>query len=458
LQKGLSLSRNSSDSFDITRINGSPVVGLGRVADVNFAPDLPDWRADQLLAQAAPPVREQPAAPGTVTDQTQSGAQAPPETAKSHLEAVAQQKITSSKELDQFNKNMTALESRGLSQKELDGTYTNIARILEATGPTAARAKDMVHIGEQTMRNAAHPTDIDQGFHDTCNVTTVEVRTYSRTPSAAAKLVADVATTGSYVTADGTTIKIDSDSLKPDDESNSSGSVDRNRNLASQVFQVTAANIHWQRADTDPFGNYQTKGTLKFEQHNNKRSLMSQSPDTGERLINYGVHPAKELARGPALSCSELPDIENQITALNESGFVVENQIHGGANTVHVSSEQDLANVLKNIKHDAKGNKMPVVIRVHTGNEPFLSDQGGGFSRSRGVWHVVNVVDYDETTGKVTVDNQWGKSCDHVMKIKDLYTATLEPPNSYWQLLHEGMIDILLHHKNPWKEDPMWIH
>ncbi len=131
----------------------------------------------------------------------------------------------------------------------------------------------------------------------------------------------------------------------------------------------------------------------------------------------------------------------------------------GGPNTVQVSSEKDLRDALINIK---QAGHLPAIIRVHTGNEPFLSDQGGTLSRSKGVWHVVSVTAFDEQTGKVSIDNQWGKSSDHQMKIGDLYNATLEPKQNSWQMIHESTMPTI-HIHWPWgaqllPENELWLH
>jgi hypothetical protein len=160
------------------------------------------------------------------------------------------------------------------------------------------------------------------------------------------------------------------------------------------------------------------------------------------------------------MGASALKDIADQINGSNDDGFVIENKIKGGPNTVQVASEQDLKNVLIDLK---KSGNFPAIIRVHTGNEPFLGDQGGGLSRSKGVWHVVSITAFDEQTGKVWIDNQWGKSSDHVIKLGDVYKATLEPKNDGWQMMHESTMP-----SNHWHwphasstllpENELWLH
>jgi hypothetical protein len=283
----------------------------------------------------------------------------------------------------------------------------------------------------------------------------VEVRTFSRNPAAATKLIADIATTGNAMSADGTKIIIDAKSLKPDEESSQNPTPDRERSYASQIFQITAANIYWQRQAADPNGNYAPKGSLRFEQDPSKRGYFGN--DTGERLMACWSNPPKELAKGPAMGASALQDIADQIAGTKDNGFVIENKIKGGPNTVQVSSDQQLKDVLINLK---KSGELPAIIRVHTGNEPFLTDRGGGLSRSKGVWHVVSITAFDEQTGKVWIDNQWGKSSDHVIKLHDLYNATIEPKGGAWQMMHESTMPALHWPKSSTllPENELWLH
>ena len=79
---------------------------------------------------------------------------------------------------------------------------------------------------------------------------------------------------------------------------------------------------------------------------------------------------------------------------------------------------------------------MPAIIEVNTGNPPFWGENiklTPGFIPKTGEngAHVVTVTDYDEKTGLVSLDNQWGKGRDHIggsgISTGDLYIATMPP-------------------------------
>jgi hypothetical protein len=391
--------------------------------------------------------------------------QNPLDQARDYLKALADNmvaaKLMKSKDRDRLGADLAAFEGRagqaGLGPDEIKKTYENASHLIEYSGSAPLDQSARIKVAEQALHHAAYPTQIDQGRHDTCNVTTVEVRNFSRNPAAAVKLIADVATTGSFTCADGSKIIVDAKSLKTDEESSQNPAADRERSYASQIFQITAANVYWQRQEADPAGNYATRGSLRFIQDASKRGFLT--GDTGERLMAYWSTPPKELAKSPALGASALKDIADQIAGTSDDGFVIENKIKGGANTVHVASEADLKDALSNLK---KSGQLPAIIRVHTGNEPFLTDQGGGLSRSRGVWHVVSITAYDEQSGKVWMDNQWGKSSDHQMKVGDLYKATLEPPGNAWQMIHESTAPSIHIHwpkaSTLLPEHELWLH
>ncbi len=109
------------------------------------------------------------------------------------------------------------------------------------------------------MWHAAHPNTVDQGAHQTCNVTTLEVRNYSRDPERNAQLIADIATKGKFVTAGGTRIdmtKLDF-GLRPDNEAlralklqnggkSEALKEDGARDWSSQIIQTAMVNAHWQ--------------------------------------------------------------------------------------------------------------------------------------------------------------------------------------------------------------------
>jgi hypothetical protein len=348
---------------------------------------------------------------------------------RTKLETMVDQRL-SGKDLIQFKSNMAALESRAksnnVSEAQIASTYSEISRLLSSTTGFLGE-KDRTKLAKQVMQNAAEPTGINNGFHKTCNATTIEDRTYTKYPEAAAKVVADVALNGSYVTWDGSTIAPPARSLRPDDESNGDPPADGQRNFASHVFQVTAINAFWQRQTVDPRGNTVPKGSLQYEQLSTRMR-----PDTGERLMDHSKQPPAEVLdskrnaiQQPYMRTYAILDASEQITGRRES-MLMENfyKPDDAADSMVFKDEKEMRQQLVSAK--AKG-EMPIILVVHTGNEPFKSDARG----AAGTWHVVCVNDFDASTDKVSVDNEWGKGSDHFGKngvpLPKLFKATVEP-------------------------------
>lgn len=362
-------------------------------------------------------------------------------TDRTAFEAQARASIDKNRDIKRLLDDMTTFETRaksaGITDAQVREVFRHATRLLAEPQGTMSQA-DRNKIALQIVRNAAKPGNIDQGRHGTCNVSVVEARLYRRNPEAAAKLVADVATTGSFTTADGAKITPTARSLQADDEARGTWASDGERGLAGQVFQVTAANIKWQRMIVTPDFKLSKLGQIVYEQIPAKRNGFT--GDTGERVMDYNVTPPRETTKysqGPSLSVSDLTGISNQITGQTEKDFVIENKVHSGRDTITVSSPQELETAILDAQ---KNGKLPAFIRVHTGNDPFLNDRGGSFSRQRGVWHVVSVTNYDQKSKKVSIDNQWGAGSDKNVDIEKLYKSTMEPGTDEWKKKHEFFI------------------
>ncbi len=327
--------------------------------------------------------------------------------------------------LDRAKQDMKEFEKRAAEQEppmapeEIAKTYEQVSKLLESTGDVPVKQSDRTMLAEQVLHQAAHPNEVRQGYHGTCNVTTVESRMYLRNPSEAARVVTEAATTGQVKMSDGRVVQVPSGSLQPDFQGVNNPSPDNQRSFASQVFQVTAVNDYYDRlnrATTPP-------GQLTYEQ------VTPTGPtDTGERVFNNATTPrtpATDAAGNPIsppdIPTSELETISNNITGKNEKDFVFINGMFGDNNTVKVKSEKDLGKQLEQAKKDGK---MPIIIWVDAQNEPFFTDSGAGTNGGAGGAHVVTITDYDPATGQAKIDNQWSQSGDHSVSLHDLYGAT----------------------------------
>ncbi|MBX9685399.1 MAG: hypothetical protein K2X27_01780 [Candidatus Obscuribacterales bacterium] len=445
------------------------------------------------------------------------------------LEKLAEEKIKDPAELKKFKEDMEALEKRASEQKpplkpeDIKGTYREIAKLMDtADGPDVPiKSNDRVKLAEQVMRQAAHPTDISQGEYNTCNTTTVEVRTYTKNPAEAARLVADVATSGKY-TSNGNppvTVEIDKDSLKRHGQSATDIVADNKRTYASQIFEVTATNVYYKGQHE-----HQHKDDIRYEQHEPKAAGPNNKPpaDNGERLYNYSKldkngkptevtepHNDKIPVRHPNLGDPEIAEINRQINKEAKDGthegpvligresddpkqaervLELKNKLYalelhpGDATPIDLNNPDAVQKVRDTINEKEKSGqldaekaqklrdgldlllkeknkeyrndngvvivhspeemektlaqmkaegRLPAIISVSASKEPFRSDNGGHATGDLGGGHVVTVTDYHPAeNGKpatVDVDNQWGKSADRSMTVKDLYEAQEKP-------------------------------
>ncbi len=325
-------------------------------------------------------------------------------------------------------------EAEANALKQMSETYKHTSRILEASDnpKVPLKEKDRTAIAEQIIHQAANPTSVDQGYHNTCNVTTIESKLYTIEPSRVAETVADVATTGKHRIAGPppADVEIDPGSIKPDKEARNNPPKDGQRSHASQIFEVTAVNAHYERinqASTPP-------GKIRYEQHE-----AGKVPDTGERLMDYSKNPPKriqskqddgKLIDSPDLTSDDLYWLEQQFRSGSPENRYLSNDPSDHHST-QIKSEQELNDELARLK---KLGMLPVTISVHTDNYPFHSD-GGEAAGGKGDWHVVTITDYHPgPPPKAEMDNQWGSKSDKLddksLTVKDLFNAMRDPKDA----------------------------
>jgi hypothetical protein len=352
--------------------------------------------------------------------------------------------------LAEFKANMKALEDRAgkdhLSPQEVQKTYKEVDRLLEAEGNQPLKPEQRKHLAEQVMKQAGHPQLIDQGQHNTCAVANgVESRMYTRNPSDAAKLVTDVATTGQYTTKEGRTIQIDA---KPHGESTWNPTPDGSRTHASEIFQLTAVNIKVDKENqsTNP------PGQMRYEH----RDPVPGSGNKDEVMVDYSKNPKGDVVDdSPGFTTANdgsLRDIYQSITGIHETGTVVgsDSYLTDRSDAVkRVHTEQEFNDYLAQCKKDGK---FPVAIALDTTSEPFWTDSGNGAAGGSGGGHILTVTDY--TPGnppKVDVDNSWGSRVDHqganALSVHDLYQAMDAPANKARDMKQD--VDYNRAHGNP---------
>jgi LysM repeat protein len=334
--------------------------------------------------------------------------------------------------LKEFEGNMKALEDRagkdGLSPQEVQKTYQQVDRLLEAKGEQPTSTEQRQHLAEQVMKQAGHPYDISQGQHGTCAINNgVEVRTYTKNPSEAAKLVTDVATTGEYRTKDGHTIKIDP---TPHGESTWYPTPDGSRTHASEIFQLTAANI---RLDEQNRQGWFFHSKLHYEHYD-------APPGSGrhdEAIMDHSTDPPTYVGDDPGFTTAndgKLRDIYQSITGVHDTGTVIgrDTYLQDTSDSVkRFHTEQEMNDYLAQAKKDGK---FPIAVAIDTTSEPFWTDSGNGTAGGSGGGHIVSITDYHPgNPPTVEVENSWGSRSEHLgnnaISAHDLFNAMDAPAN-----------------------------
>lgn len=338
-------------------------------------------------------------------------------------------------------------QKMGLSAEEKAQTFFHVRRLFTAEYGAFLTAPERARLAEQIMDLASDPR-ICQGYNNTCNVSTVEARMFTREPSEAARLISDVVINGKYVTADGVTVDLARvpGVLKPDAESQAlartfkaNGTdlrIDGKRPYASQIFEVTAVNLKYARSNEFKIAPGEI---VVYEKPGGPATSK-----TGEELVKYSVDSngfirRTKLQDSPHITGPELTDIYNQIAGTKDQYFVIRGTVNAGGprtdSSYAVNSAKELQDQIQRVTNNGQG---PGILLVHTRNEPWFTDSGAGRAGGSGGWHVVNVhgVRQDPRTGKVVVDvtNQWGFGKDHMgdraIPIEQLYHSMFEhaPP------------------------------
>lgn len=342
------------------------------------------------------------------------------EEARTNLLRLAESNITDRAELARFKADIETFEARAKAQRlkedQVATTYRELQKLFNPNAEASETAPylpqaERTELAKQVLHHVAYPRSIDQGFHQTCNVSTVQVVLAATKPEYMANVVRQVAETGKYKTSQNVVVAPDAGSLKPDFEArmaNVYSTTTGERTYASQIFQITAVNSYY--AANDPKNVY-------------KQIEPTAPNDTGERLIDTTT--GNEFSREPELTNDKLAEISKQITG--EDLPILEHTDVVDSRTIRFSSEKEMR---EKFEQQQKAGRMPFILMVHTRHDPFWHDNGEGRAGGFGGWHVVTIWDMD-AKGRLLMDNQWGRGSDHEglrrVPLSLMYSATRRP-------------------------------
>jgi hypothetical protein len=334
------------------------------------------------------------------------------------------------KALMNFRKDMQEFREtasdRGLKPAYVEKTFEQIQRLMLDKAPGHLNADERRLLAEQIMSHAAHPTSIDQGAHSSCASAALESVMFTKHPGDAAKLITDIALTGSYTStqkfreSDGkmspVTIK-----MKPErDEEAMDYQQPGKRTFASGIFQVASVNLYYASQDKLLHNHL---GYKQFPPH-------LKNGDTGERIVDTRtgrmMMPLIDQPNVPDNAIGVMARAITEGASGKETIIVNDNYRSGGVeHTTGFHNLQELQHTLSLLKAQ---NKLPVVIKVNSMCEPFFMDANLTKASGADGAHAVTIRDFNASTGAVIIDNQWGDSVDHgrdkPINILDLYVAT----------------------------------
>ncbi len=340
---------------------------------------------------------------------------------RQELDKIAEREIPE-KDRALFKENLNKFEERAkrehLPPEEVAKTYEQLSKLLSAKDAKVSKA-DRVLLAENFAHHLNHDESVDQGQHNTCNVTTIAERGFSRQPSRLAEMVTTTAIEGKWTAKDGKVIILDAGSLLPRAEERNSPPKDGDRSYAVQLLNLVMVNDATQRRLPPAY----------YRQGNPDPARPG---DTGERLVGADGKPVLEkecyddystvpptkkyrdvVVSEPTLSDSEIYLVGKRLYGTTDFYLIAGNRADGNG-VVKYETQQQLHEKLIEMKNQ---HRLPAVIAVNGATTPIGTAQPGTASGP----HVVSVRDYDEKTGRVRISNQWGSKNDQWVDIKDLY-------------------------------------
>lgn len=288
-----------------------------------------------------------------------------------------------------FQNDMRLFETRmAANPEEITQTYAEISRILAGNTHAAVDANKLGSLALDVLHQAANPQSIHQGNSDTCAVASLESRIYTRHPSQAAKLVADVALSSQF---DGLAIDRGTVNHFTPAERSLADNTDFGRSHASQIFQFTAINLYM---DADlPQRNLDYRYAHPIldkpqEGRFDKESGILKDTQPHVRIEGDGVEILRE--------------VNNRIVGKDEANFIVA--------LPQTPTEQDFRNTLNNL-HATQNFPAILVLPISD------SYKNGGTP-----YHAL-AIEPGADADHILVNDQFSDHNDKQMTVSELYEA-----------------------------------
>ncbi|MBY0551631.1 MAG: hypothetical protein K2W95_30390 [Candidatus Obscuribacterales bacterium] len=314
-----------------------------------------------------------------------------------------------------------------LNGQEVAATLANVAHFLRRGPAEGVSENDLPKLSVQCLRQAASPRLTDQGYNNTCNVTTIEGRLYSVHPSAAVRMVADLATKGKFNTYDGP-VSLKPDQLAPDEQAKKSlldvslkDFENGSRPYSSQLFQLGAVNAYWQHADRAPDDQstergeieYQLRATDPTKPSSRVESIVINRPGREPQVLSLNG----EAIRSPSLGLTQMLRVERTLTGRVERSQRMIDVFSTKESTADVFKPSSVDDLKSNLAKMKAEGRFPVTLGMDVRQDEFWKKLYGDApvtvnSFQDTGYHVLQIVDYDGENNKVFVDGSWGTEKD----------------------------------------------
>lgn len=388
---------------------------------------------------------------------------------RSDLTDLAKQRLGDGKQLSSFLTDVGAFEKRAekdkLTQADKEKFYRQVGDVLEAskTGNKFFNGDELKTIASDMVKEAAKPGSVNQGPYGTCTAAALQSALFKAEPAAIGGLVRELAVNGEYKTTDGSTIKPNPKNLKPDQYHTEQ--TPYSRNSVDQIAQVGLLNVFWQRRAGLDGKDPDQVGKLSYEEGHPRDFL----GDTRTRLMDSSSGKPRPLTEehtfidsamkrsedAPLFESSERRPIEGPRILDMANIHDMYSQLQGNKGTLKVisgggsdpvfkpKSAEELKDYIEKARKDNGGVLPAVVVGVFTNVEPFATDVKDAFykqEKDKGSepdaaqlhgHHAVALFDFDSSSDKSIIENQWGHNVDHTGKpgskppvaLGDLYQA-----------------------------------
>ncbi len=311
-----------------------------------------------------------------------------------------------------------------------DRFFQQIERLISGEPNATIDFKERVLVSLQLLHQAGDVESIDQGEFKTCGLSTLEKRLLMRDPGLVARMVSDVALTGSTKTETQRSVSLEKDWLRPQaPESVSYPPQENTRSLASQYVALILGNVKFQINNEQKGTNYRfghvngNDVVLDYAAkppspvyRNSITGKVDTDPvhrfDDGKIMVGPNLRPwRKPLENSPHINEKDIIDTYSAVTG--ESG---ENMVMLHYSQARGPVEKSLAGIVDwatlNVKprdsrvsvYRTEGEMQAQIQRAKDSNNLpliFLSPN-----------HAATINGFNTETNRVSYDNQWGKAMD----------------------------------------------